>query len=174
MQAVKLSRMTTSQREQSKSTKVTRLGSQGDINQLMNDPGDDKRYSFMRRMTSQLTIQEEEEEPTVKAADLVPKLKLLYSAGVVSFMHHIQATACKTSEKQRHQNIGMLNERIQDQYHELVKNAILEDKLIKERRESEQIIKKKSQQKDQEPEPRKSLMLSQRSFSGMVSEETKP
>ena len=44
-------------------------------------------------------MEEEEEEPTVKAADLVPKLKLLYGAGVVSFIHHVQETSCKISEK---------------------------------------------------------------------------
>ena len=66
-------------------------------------------------MTSSVP-EDEEDEPTIKAQDLVPKLKLLYSAGMVSFMHHCSSTACKISEKQRHQNIGMLSEEIKERY----------------------------------------------------------
>ena len=48
---------------------------------------DSKRGSFMRRMTSQIV--EEPDEPQIKAAEIVPKLKLLYSTGLVSFIHHV-------------------------------------------------------------------------------------
>ena len=82
------------------------------------------RASMMRRQTSTLIREEEDEEPKITATDLVPKLKLLYGAGVVGFIHHIEQTACKTTHKQLNQELGMLDEKVTYPFYDSVTSVL--------------------------------------------------
>jgi len=42
----------------------------------------------------------------VTATELLPKLRLLYNMGIVSFVHHIGQTAAKVNVKQQNAHIG--------------------------------------------------------------------
>ena len=72
---------------------------------------------------------DEPKPPTMQAEELVSKIKLLYATGIVGFIHHVESTACKVTEKQRNRKIGMLDEQVQERYQDIVLSTIFDDKL---------------------------------------------
>ena len=54
-------------------------------------------------------------------------MKLLYSTGVVGFIHHIGNTACKDTEKKRNYTLGMLSEELRHKYRFIIKDTIIND-----------------------------------------------
>lgn len=72
-----------------------------------------KSSSFSNSNAKRVSIlmQGEERAPFVTAADLVPKLRCLYSAGMASFVHHMTQKACKTSVNKQQSRLGSLPEK---------------------------------------------------------------
>ena len=78
----------------------------------------------------------------MQAEELVSKIKLLYTTGIMGFIHHLENTACKVTEKQRNRKIGMLDEQVQEWYQDTVLTTIMDAKLTMEKKQSEMALHK--------------------------------
>lgn len=74
-------------------------------------PGKSNSFTTSNAKRVSILQQSEDRAPFVTAADLMPKLRCLYTAGIATFVHHVAQKACKTSVNKQQSRLGQLPDR---------------------------------------------------------------